>query len=118
MISLKFPFRLISKDNDCTINRYTKRKILSPKFRAFEEQVKLFAKQQYKEAPIRGDLKVCIVACYKTKVHCDLFNSPKGCIDALQGIVIENDRQIKVGKIAVAEGMAADKFEVDIEVIE
>lgn len=118
MISLVFPFRLISKDNEKVFGRYSRRPFLSKKFKDFEKLVQITARQQYKGHPLNGHLKMTIVAEYTNKVHVDCFNSPKGIADALQGLAYENDRQIKVGHIAVAEGMPKDKFMVDIETVE
>lgn len=117
MVSLSFPFRLISKDNEKIMNRQG-RYFVSKKYREFDKMVKLFAKQQYKGEPLDGNLKVTIVAEFDSKVHCDLFNLPKGLMDSLQGIVMNNDKQIKVGRLALAETMAKDKFSVDIEPVE
>ena len=118
MISLKFPHRLISKDNEKVFGKYSRRPFLSKKFKDFEKLVQIEARQQYKGEPLQGNIKMIIVACFTNKVHPDTTNLSKSLADALSGIVYGDDRQIKNFHIAVAEGMAADKFEVDIEVIE
>lgn len=118
MISLKFPMRLISKDNDRSFNR-AGRPYVPTKFTKFEKDCILLAKSQYKGEPLSGNLKMIIVVCYKDKRHGDASNLGKSICDALgKGLIYGDDRQIKNFHVCVAEGMAADKFEVDIEVIE
>ena len=117
MITLKYDMRLISKDNDCVINRYTGRKMLSRKFLNFENEIKRLTKTQYKGEIITGSIGMSITALFTNKKHCDCQNLSKGICDALQSIVYKDDRQIKEIFIKVFEGEKEDCFQVDIEPI-
>jgi len=106
--------RLLSKDNEKIQNRQG-RYFLSKKFKDFEKAVQLITKTQYKEKPLEGDLEVTLTAYFTNKVHADMFNLPKGLMDALQGFAFINDRQIKTGSIIVLEGYKSDGFVVSIK---
>ena len=114
MIYLRFNFRLISKDNEKIFNKYD-RPFLSAKFKAFANQVSWEAKSQYKGTPLTNNLTVLLLAYFKNKKHCDLFNLPKGAMDALQGVIFENDSQIKKGMIEVIENSKEDWFEIYVQ---
>ena len=62
-----------------------------------------------------GPLEVNINFQFKSKVHADLFNLPKGFCDAFNGVIWKDDRQIKRGRLQVAYG---DFEEIYLEVIE
>lgn len=115
-IYFKFNERLISKDNFKCVNRQG-RQFLSAEFKAFEHRVSWCAKSQYKGALLTGNLTVLIIAHFKNKVHPDLFNLPKSCMDALNKIVFKDDRQIKKGMIEVNENSDRDYFEIYIKEI-
>jgi Holliday junction resolvase RusA-like endonuclease len=118
MVSLTFKnLKCISKDNEKIFNR-AGRPFLSKRFRDFDKIVKALAKSQYKGQPIEGHLKVDLTVWFKNKVHCDTFNLPKGVMDSLQGILFVNDKQIKVGRVSIAENMPTEQFTVDVEVVE
>ena len=102
-IILKFPFRLISKDNEKIYNR-AGRFFLSPKFKEFENKIRMYAKKQYKKEPLQGDLTVELAVAYHNKRHCDASNAPKSCFDALQGLLYNNDNQIKHLIVDIWEG--------------
>jgi Holliday junction resolvase RusA-like endonuclease len=116
MITLSYPFRLISKDNEKIANRkgYF---FLSRKFKDFEKIVRSYTAMQYKGKPLECDLAVSIYAYFENKKHCDCFNLPKGIMDALQGIIFLNDRQIKKGSVEVFEDHSEDCFKVTISEI-
>lgn len=116
MVRLKFPFRLISKDNEKIFNRRG-RPFMSAKFRAFHEQVYYEAKSQYTLPALEGSLDVAIVAYFHDRRHCDCSNLPKGCLDALQKVVYKNDGQIKHLAVSVIEDAPADHFEIFINKI-
>ena len=117
MITLSFPFRLISKDNFKCANR-SGRFFLSPKFKAFEEKCRWEARSQYKGKLLTGDLRVFIVAYFTNKVHGDTQNLPKSVCDSLQKILFSNDRQIKQLTITVVENSDKEMFKVNVEEIE
>lgn len=110
---LEFTFRLISKDNFKCFNKRGQF-FLSKEYKDFENRIALFTKQQYKGSVLSGNLKVHINAYYKSKVHPDLFNLPKSCCDALNGIIYKDDRQIKIGSIEVFEGCPDERFTIEI----
>ena len=115
MITLKFPFKAISKDNEKLYNKQSNRAFTSKKFKDFEAMIKLYARNQYKDQPLVGDLKMVIFFSFKDKRHCDLFNLPKCIADALQRICYTNDKQIKFGMLKVFEDGSEDGFIVFIQ---
>lgn len=103
MIYLKIQGKCISKDNEKMFNKQG-RPFLSSRFKAFAEIVKWQVKQQYKQEPIIGDIKVEVVFVMKNRVHADLTNLPKGIFDSLNKLVWKDDRQIKECKLSVIYG--------------
>lgn len=115
-ITLKFDFKLISKDNEKIRGKHGK-VFLSDKYKNFERSIKLAAHNQIKKSdfePFEPDaqLNMKIFAYFKTKVHADLWNLPKSLSDALEEIIYPNDRQIKSGEIIVTENWERDAFTV------
>lgn len=114
-IVLTFFFKAISKSNEKFMGR-NRRFFLSPKFREFENKIKMFARMQYKGAVIHTPLSVTITANFNDKRHCDATNLFKGICDALQGLIYENDKQIKEAMITVYEDKRKlDMFKITIE---
>ena len=115
-IMLDFDFKLISKDNEKIKGQHGKY-YLSQKYKNFELQVKLIARSQMVKLKLKQfdagqKIRMEIFASFKSKVHADMWNLPKSLSDALQGVVYENDRQIKYGDISILEGEAVDNFSV------
>jgi len=114
MIKLEYQFKLISKDNEKIRNKQGMY-FLSKKFKDFEKLVKLTTVSQYKGNILTETLTLTITAYFKSKVHADCFNLPKGICDALEGIAYKNDRQIKFGSIIIgSESSDTDHFVVEI----
>ena len=116
MISLRFDFRLISKDNEKIMNRQG-RYFLSKKFKLFDHLIKREAKKQYKGKMLTGDLEIDVRVYYTNKVHPDTTNLFKSVNDALQYICYKNDRQIKKATIELEEKAEKDWFEVDLSLL-
>lgn len=113
--SLIFPLRAISKDNEKILNKRG-RYFLTDKFKDFEKDLKLIAGSQLPndfEKFINENLCVTLLFTFKNKVHCDLFNLPKSVCDAMNGILWDDDRQIKSGSLDINYG---DKEEIRLEV--
>ena len=92
-----FPIKCISKDNEKIFNR-SGRFFTSKKFKDFEKTLQfLFHQQRPPEFKMfeHEDLFVSLIFTFDSKVHCDLQNLPKGFLDAFQGEIYKNDRQIK-----------------------
>jgi Holliday junction resolvase RusA-like endonuclease len=115
-INLRYDFKLISKDNSKAFNPITHRSYLDPKYKAFEDRIRWETKSQYHGKPLEGDLKCVIIAHFKDKRHCDIGNLSKSVLDALQGILYDNDKQIVVLCVFLWIEKE-DKFEVNIEQI-
>lgn len=62
--------------------------------KALKEQYQWEAKTQWKQPPLEGDVAVKITFYFKTKRKRDLDNQNKLVLDALSGIVYEDDAQI------------------------
>ena len=114
MIYLKFDFRLISKSNEKIYNR-SGRFFLSPKFKAFEHKVALFARLQYRGRPVTNNVEVMIGAHYTNKVHGDTGNLCKSLCDSFNKLIWADDRQIKKLTITVTENNDRDWFEVYVQ---
>lgn len=117
MISLVYPFRLISKDNEKITNRQG-RFFLSKKFKDWETRVKAATLAQYPHKEVlSGNISIHVEACFTNKVHSDATNLFKGLCDALQGVIYNNDKQIKEAHIVVEENFPQDSFQVTIQTI-
>jgi len=116
MIHLRFDFKLISKDNEKIMNKQG-RYFLSSKFRKFEDKISQVTRKQYRGRLLEGRLRLRMQAFFRTKVHSDTTNLFKGVCDALQGLVYENDRQIKWAECKVIEDkkITEDWFEIFVE---
>ena len=115
MITLTFPFKCISKDNEKVFNKQG-RFFLSAKFKAFESHIAWEAKSQYKGRVLEGSLMVYLKAYFKDKRHCDASNLFKGVLDSLQGVIYKNDRQIKKATVEIFY-WDKDGFKIMIEEI-
>ena len=117
MITLIFPFRLISKDNEKISNRQG-RFFLSKKFKDWEDKVRVTVAGQYPHKKLlEGDISLLVTVYFTNKVHSDTTNLFKGLCDALQGAVYINDRQIKEASIVVEENFPQDSFQVVIQTL-
>ena len=102
-IRLRYDFKLISKDNSKAFNPITHRCYLDPKYKAFEDRVRWETKAQYHGKPLEGNLVCEITACFEDNRRCDVGNLSKSLLDALQGLLYENDKQIV--KLTVSIGI-------------
>lgn len=100
------------------------RAVTPPKTRAFENAVKVFAKNQYRGEPLKGALSVVVVFLIRkpktvkreyptTKNTGDLDNHAKALLDSLNGIAFEDDSQIIELNISKKYGQVGGIF-VDI----
>lgn len=112
-IYIEIPVRAISKDNFKSFGK-NGRPFLSPKYKSFEYLCALYAKQQYRGKPLKGDLTVDIIFEFKDRKHCDLFNLPKSVCDAMNKILWEDDRQIKVATLNVFHGCQEERIIITI----
>jgi Holliday junction resolvase RusA-like endonuclease len=67
---------------------------MTPTGKALKEQYQWEAKTQWKGKPLTGDVKLAITLYFGTKRRADLDNFNKLSLDALTGIVYEDDSQI------------------------
>ena len=84
-----------------TIYRSTARGIhyMTKRGKDRKEQYMWEAKSQWKGEPLMGELQVDIRLYFETKRKADWDNFHKISMDALQGIVFENDSQIKIARV-------------------
>jgi Holliday junction resolvase RusA-like endonuclease len=115
-IELRYDFKLISKDNSKAFNPITRRVYLDPKYKAFEDRIRWETKSQYHGKPLEGNLQCEIWAFFKDNRRCDAGNLPKSCLDALQGILFLNDKQVIDLKVFI-KIEKKDCFRVDIKQI-
>lgn len=90
-------------------------RILSPKARALKEDYGWQAKQQYKGIPIGNELELYIKIYFGTKRKYDWDNFHKLSMDALTGIVWEDDSQIR--KATVEKLYDKENPRIEIELI-
>jgi Holliday junction resolvase RusA-like endonuclease len=67
---------------------------LSPEGKSIKQAYQWEAKSQWKGKPIAGEVELSIYFYFKTKHRRDLDNQNKLVLDALNGIVYEDDSQI------------------------
>ena len=87
----------------------------SKKGKLFEKEAKLEIVNQYKEKPLKNKLNVKIALYFKDKRSRDIDNYNKGILDAMTGIIYEDDSQIDKLKIKKKIGCGFDKVEISIE---
>lgn len=63
--------------------------------REWEEWVGWHARDQFMDEPLKGDLGIGLVFLRGNKTKVDLDNLEKAVLDGLQGILFEDDSQIK-----------------------
>ena len=114
MITLNFPFRCISKDNEKIFNSRG-RPFLSRKYKDFALAVQRSAQRQYGGLPLAGRLRADFTFIFTSKVHSDLTNCPKGVCDSLNGLIWNDDRQIKACQMLVIENAEEDSFIVSVQ---
>lgn len=81
--------------------------------KALKEQYQWEAKSQWREAPLTGDIEVSITLYFGTKRRVDIDNFNKLSLDALTGIVYEDDSQIARLHIARAYDKARPRIEIE-----
>jgi Holliday junction resolvase RusA-like endonuclease len=101
--------------NNCYYNIRANMRILSPKARALKEDYGWQAKQQYKGIPIGNELELYIKIYFGTKRKYDWDNFHKLSMDALTGIVWEDDSQIR--KATVEKLYDKENPRIEIELI-
>lgn len=110
-----WPIKAISKDNEKARGR-NGRYYLSQKFKDFEETIRvMFLSQTPPDFEMfkTENLAVSLTYMFKDKRHCDAMNLPKSCLDALNGSLYSDDRQIKEGHVKIIYG---DREEIRLEV--
>ena len=87
----------------------------SEKGRKFEKEAKTEIKNQYKGKPINNQLKISINLFFKDKRKRDIDNYNKGILDAMTGIIYQDDSQIEELHVFKKIGCGFDKVEISIE---
>lgn len=72
------------------------------------------AKQQWKEKIIKGDVEIFVDIYFGTKRKCDWDNFHKLSMDALTGIVWEDDSQVQ--KATVTKNYSKENPRIEIEI--
>ena len=110
-----FPIHAITKDNFKGVTRYG-RPYLSKEFKDFEHTLQcMFQSQKPKDFKRieTEDVFVGLSYFFKNRRHSDLFNLPKSTLDAFNGIIWKDDRQIKAGILRCEEYAPDDKIELE-----
>lgn len=94
MIKLIIYGKLISKSNEKIFNRQG-RPFLSKKYKDWESDVKQQIRKQYHGQPLAGWVYLQIYYYFPDGRHSDLGNCCKGLCDALNKLVLQDDRQIQ-----------------------
>jgi Holliday junction resolvase RusA-like endonuclease len=82
--------------------------------KALKEQYQWEARSQWKGKPLEGGIEVSITLYFGTKRKADLDNFNKLSLDALTGIVWEDDSQI--ARLTIERGYDNARPRVEIEV--
>jgi Holliday junction resolvase RusA-like endonuclease len=88
---------------------------LVPEAKALKEDYQWQAKKQYKGEPLKGELSVGIRIYSKTKRKCDWDNFHKLSMDALTGIVYEDDSQITEAYVVKDYDKENPRIEINIK---
>lgn len=84
--------------------------------KALKEDYKWQVKSQFKKKPLKGSLEIWIILYFGTKRRCDWDNFHKLSMDALTGMVWEDDEQIL--EAHVSKRYDKGKPRIEIEIIE
>lgn len=87
---------------------------ITKKGRELKESYQLLARQQWREEPLQGDLGVKIWLWFGDKRRRDFDNFHKLSIDALNGIVWEDDSQIKEAVILLCYDKENPRIEIEV----
>jgi Holliday junction resolvase RusA-like endonuclease len=87
---------------------------MTPAGKALKEQYQWEARAQWKGKPLVGDVEVSITLYFGTKRKADLDNFNKISLDALTGIVWEDDSQI--AKLTIERGYDKGKPRLECRV--
>ncbi|MBL8013866.1 MAG: RusA family crossover junction endodeoxyribonuclease [Candidatus Omnitrophica bacterium] len=105
MIKLIINGRPKSKDNEKFFNPRTRRPFTSEKFKSYEFNVKLQAKEQMNKnrwEMFTEPVFVKMTFFFINHIRMDLFNCPKSVCDALNKVVWKDDRLIHKGNLEIA----------------
>ena len=87
---------------------------MSPEGKAIKEGYQWEAKSQWKQPILTGDISVSITLYFGTKRRADLDNFNKLSLDALTGIVYEDDSQIAKLQLVRGYDKARPRIEITI----
>ncbi len=82
--------------------------------KATKEAYILEATNQWRKAPLKGDLEIGIKLYFGTKRRCDWDNFHKLSMDALTGIVWVDDSQIRKATVEKFYNKEAPRIEIDL----
>ncbi len=88
---------------------------MTTKGKSIKEDLGWQAKQQWKGKPLDGDVSIAIDLYFGTKRRCDWDNFHKLSMDALTGIVWEDDSQIQMAIVNKHYDKENPRIEIDIE---
>jgi Holliday junction resolvase RusA-like endonuclease len=83
--------------------------------KALKEAYQWEAKSQWRDAPIRSEISMCVCFYFKTKRRRDLDNQNKLVLDALSGIAYEDDSQIATLLLHRRYDKDAPRIEISIQ---
>lgn len=87
---------------------------MTPAGKALKEQYQWEARSQWKGKPLQGDIEVSITLYFGTKRKADLDNFNKLSLDALTGIVWEDDSQIADMRVRRAYDKTRPRIEINV----
>ncbi|MBP6281003.1 MAG: RusA family crossover junction endodeoxyribonuclease [Leptotrichiaceae bacterium] len=90
----------------------------SEKGRKFEKEAKIEIVNQYKGKALKSRLNVKVDLYFKDKRSRDIDNYNKGILDAMTGIIYEDDSQIDKLSLSKKIGCGFNKIEIIIEEIQ
>jgi Holliday junction resolvase RusA-like endonuclease len=87
---------------------------MTPEGKAIKEAYQLEARSQWHDKPITDQLELSITLFFGTKRKADLDNFNKLSLDALTGIVYEDDSQIRALHIRRDYDPARPRIEIEV----
>lgn len=76
------------------------RRVLIPAAKQFKEEVGWLVKSLWRGEPSKNEFRADLSFTFPDKRRRDVFNYEKALMDSMEGIVYEDDRQVKIGKVS------------------
>lgn len=101
--------RVIVKDGKAKVHAYTPKRT-----KDYEEYVKELIIIYWRDAPLTCPLSVRLLFYRENRIQVDIDNLAKSILDALQGVVFENDNQIEILHLEKYADETSPRVEIEL----